>query len=83
MILFINFLQFQVSDIEQVLWNKDPGFVFQGIDNDMVVLKLTQRLRFNQNARPACLPSSSYSPMGNDQCFVSGWGTFNSIFKLK
>jgi len=68
----------QVSDIEKVLWNKDPGFVFQGIDNDMVVLKLTQRLTFNENVRPACLPSSGYNPMGNELCFVSGWGTLNS-----
>lgn len=65
----------QVSDISAVVWNKEHQF--QGINNDIVILKLSQSLKFNNNVRPACLPSSSYS-YSNNQCFVSGWGTLSS-----
>ena len=70
----------KVRNIAQLIWNTNPGFGYnsQTFDNDFVILKLDGALEFNDNIRPACLPSSTdYLDMisTEDECFTSGWGT--------
>ena len=64
--------------LTRVIWNKQPGFAYEGMDNDMVLLKLETALEFNNNVQAACMPDSDYKPGSDDNCFVSGWGTLNS-----
>ena len=72
----------QVKDITGIIWNNDTGFKYdkKSYDNDYIILKLGSPLQFNENVRPACLPSSS-SFLGLDStktsCFTSGWGKLN------
>ena len=70
----------KVRNIAQLIWNTNPGFEYnsQTFDNDFVILKLDGALEFNDDIRPACLPSSTdYLDMisTEDECFTSGWGT--------
>ena len=70
----------KVRNIGQLIWNTNPGFEYQSqtFDNDYVILKLDVALEFNDDIRPACLPSSTdYLDMNSteDECFTSGWGT--------
>ena len=70
----------KVRNIAQLIWNTNPGFEYQSqtFDNDFVILKLDGALEFNNDIRPACLPSSTdYLDMNSteDECFTSGWGT--------
>ena len=80
----ISFWLFQillkVRNIAQLIWNTNPGFEYQSqtFDNDFVILKLDGALEFNNDIRPACLPSSTdYLDMNSTEgeCFTSGWGT--------
>ena len=42
-------------------------------DNDFVILKLEHPLHLGNDVEPAHLPNSGQ--LGNDRCFVSGWGS--------
>ena len=44
--------------------------------NDWIILKLDSPLEFNDDVRPACLPSPNWTPETdpNNYCFASGWG---------
>ena len=59
----------------RVIWNQQSGYSYQGMNNDMVLLKLESALDFNTNVYAACLPQSNWNPGPEKNCFVSGWGT--------
>ena len=51
------------------------------LENDYVILKLDNPLDFNDDVRPACLPSSSDFldiNSGEMDCWTSGWGLLNA-----
>ena len=73
----------QVRDIAQVIYNNDEGFEYNDstLNNDFVILKLSDSLELNENVQPACLPTSSeYLGVSSteERCFTSGWGTLKS-----
>ena len=70
-------LCFQVIEIQKGIWNSQAPYNSATQNNDAVILKLKSPLSFNSNVRPACLPSSNWSPL-NAKCVVSGWGTLSS-----
>ena len=53
---------------------------YSGLNNDVVLLKLTEPLTLDNKVKPACLPSKDWAPEidGNKKCYVSGWGTLSS-----
>ena len=60
--------------MNRVIWNQQPRFSYQGMNNDMVLLKLESALDFNTNVNAACLPQSNWNPGPEKTCFTSGWG---------
>ena len=73
----------QVRDVAQVIYNTNSGFEYNSgtLNNDFVILKLSNPLELNDNVKPACLPSSSdYLDVSSteERCFTSGWGTLES-----
>merc|ERR1711962_1315891 len=73
----------QLRDIAQVIYNQNEGFQYDGqtLNNDFVILKLSNPLELNDDVKPACLPSSSdYLGVSSteERCFTSGWGTLSS-----
>ena len=68
----------QVRNINRVIFNnRDKYNEKQKNENDIVIIKLSSPLEFDQHTRPVCLPSSEdYVPenQNNIDCFVSGWG---------
>ena len=53
------------------------------LENDYVILKLDNPLDFNDDVRPACLPSSSDFldiNSGEMDCWTSGWGLLHADF---
>jgi len=73
----------QLRDIAQVIYNQNEGFQYNGqtLNNDFVILKLSNPLELNDDVKPACLPSSSdYLGVSSteERCFTSGWGTLSS-----
>ena len=64
--------------MNRVIWNQQSGYSYQGMNNDMVLLKLESALDFNTNVNAACLPQSNWNPEPENTCFVSGWGTLYS-----
>ena len=64
--------------MNRVIWNQQSGYSFEGMNNDMVLLKLESPLDFNTNVYAACLPQSNWNPGAENTCFVSGWGTLYS-----
>ena len=43
-------------------------------DNDIVVIKLKNDIKFENGVAPACLPTKDYKPVNGEYCTVSGWG---------
>ena len=77
-----------MRDIAQIIWNTESGFQYnpQTLDNDFVVLRLSEPLDLNDEVKPACLPSSA-TYLGvestEERCFTSGWGTLSAgLFKI-
>ena len=73
----------QVRDVAQVIYNTNSGFEYNSgtLNNDFVILKLSNPLELNDNVKPACLPSSTdYLDVSSteERCFTSGWGTLES-----
>ena len=60
--------------MNRVIWNQQPRFSYQDMNNDMVLLKLESALDFNTNVNAACLPQSNWNPGPEKTCFTSGWG---------
>jgi len=50
---------------------------YKGNDNDIVMIKINGRVKLNNYARTACLPSNGESFDGQRNCWVSGWGTLS------
>ncbi|KAH8334731.1 hypothetical protein KR067_011815, partial [Drosophila pandora] len=48
------------------------------IENDILLIKLNETVKFNENIRPACLPSVEYPIQESDKLFLYGFGGRNS-----
>merc|ERR1712156_1138736 len=69
----------QVRNIAQVMNNNQ--YNPSTFENDFAILKLDSPLEFNDDVKPACLPTSSdYLDVSSteERCFTSGWGTLSS-----
>ena len=68
----------QVRNINRVIFNnRDKYNEKQKNENDIVIIKLSSPLEFDQLTKPICLPSNEdYLPENktNVDCYVSGWG---------
>ena len=72
------YFQLQIRNINRVIFNNQDKYnEKRKTENDIVILKLSSPLEFDQHTKPICLPKSkSYEPenQNNVQCYVSGWG---------
>ena len=77
----------QIGIIEKAIWPSDIGKPYDGLANDIVILKLKSPLKFNSKVQPACLPSADWAPENDEKmkerCFVSGWGDQADGKKIK
>ena len=69
----------QVRNITQVIFNNQDKYNEKqiGSPNDIVIIKLSSPLEFDQLTKPICLPSNEdYLPENQTDvdCYVSGWG---------
>jgi len=62
----------QIIGVESIIVHEDYNPRYY--DNDIAILKLNSSLSFNENVRPACLPSKNILLNGGQQAFTSGWG---------
>ncbi|XP_010361999.1 cathepsin G [Rhinopithecus roxellana] len=53
---------------------RHPQYNQQTIQNDIMLLQLSRRVRRNQNVRPVALPSTQERLRPGTQCTVAGWG---------
>ena len=67
---------FQVKQIEAVLFNQEFPYNANRIKYDIALLKLSSPLEFNDDVKPACMPTVEISSIAysNDDCYISGWG---------
>jgi len=69
----------QTSTISKSIYNQDAKYNKENMDNDIIILKLTTALKFNENVQPACLPATTFAPENSkDMSVVSGWGTLKA-----
>lgn len=54
---------------------------FRAYDNDLVLLKLEDKIEENEYIRPICLPLNEKFDFSNTECWVAGWGK-NEIRKF-
>merc|ERR1719244_2210234 len=54
---------------------KRSDYTTYNTNNDIAILKLSEDVVFNDNIRPACLPTDASKTYANQQAVVSGWGT--------
>ncbi|XP_031752037.1 transmembrane protease serine 2-like [Xenopus tropicalis] len=52
-----------------------PGYNSSNNDNDIALMKLTDKITFNYNTQPVCLPNAGMFWEAGTQCWISGWGT--------
>ena len=48
--------------------------------SDIMLLKLTHPVQFNDAVSPVCLPSLFQVLPANKPCYTSGWGRLSSIY---
>ena len=60
--------------VERVLKNPYKPYNATLVNNDVVVLKLSEALTMGDNVQPACLPMRGYDPPEGSTCYASGWG---------
>ncbi|KAK7070347.1 Tryptase gamma, partial [Halocaridina rubra] len=53
--------------------NVHPGYSRSTLQNDLAVLKLSERVNFNERIKPVCLPDSNLGIEG-EEAIVTGWG---------
>lgn len=41
---------------------------------DICLVQLTEKIAFNQNVKPVCLPETDFAPPPGTNCIVAGWG---------
>ena len=72
------YFQLQIRNINRVIFNNQDKYnEKRKTENDIVILKLSSPLEFDQHTQPVCLPKSEdYEPENQKyvQCYVSGWG---------
>lgn len=50
--------------------------------NDIALLRIAERINFNENIRPACLQTDLNDISPDTQLFITGWGTTSAERKL-
>ncbi|XP_013413510.1 chymotrypsinogen A [Lingula anatina] len=45
-----------------------------GFPNDIALLKLSEAVSYSSEIQPACLPASTDDFLGNNDCWITGWG---------
>ena len=67
----------QIVGVERIVYNSDLPYSEKTLENDIILLKLSQPLEFNYFVQPACLPPSPRFIPPDTRCLVSGWGTID------
>ncbi|XP_038051937.1 uncharacterized protein LOC119724795 isoform X2 [Patiria miniata] len=62
----------QKVDVERMIVH--PGFSISRHDNDIALLKLRQRVRFDENVSPVCVETEPYEVERYRECYIAGWG---------
>ncbi|XP_022088751.1 uncharacterized protein LOC110978241 [Acanthaster planci] len=62
----------QTVHVERIMVH--PGFSISWHDNDLALLKLRQRVRFDENVSPACVETEPYEVERYQECYIAGWG---------
>jgi len=44
-------------------------------NNDILLLRLSERIQFNRQVRPICVDTTQFPP--DAPCYVTGWGSIN------
>ena len=70
--------------IEKVIYNEDFPYNPSLLQYDIAILKLTSPLEFNDDVKPACMPTEEMNSVeySNDDCYISGWGRSSKYNKL-
>ncbi|XP_059497412.1 trypsin-like isoform X2 [Stegostoma tigrinum] len=58
---------------------RHPGYNYYTLDNDIMLIKLSEPARFNRNVGSVALPSSCAT--AGESCLISGWGSTKSDSK--
>ena len=61
----------QLLDIELAI--KHPGFDSATYDNDIGLVKVSEKIRFSPQVSPVCLPTKAVP--ANTLCVATGWGS--------
>ncbi|XP_078373258.1 trypsin-like isoform X2 [Oculina patagonica] len=61
----------QVIPIDKIILH--PSWNWPTIDYDIALIKLKNPIKFNNNVRPVCLPTTDFAPGTN--CYITGWGS--------
>jgi len=69
----------QIVQIREIFFN--PNYNPTTFDNDIVLLRLRNKLKFNARVRSICLPEADTKIEDNQQCSISGWGTTKYLGK--
>ena len=52
-----------------------PLYDRRSLNNDIAMIQLSRKVKYNKFIRPACVPSSGFEVASGTDAFVSGWGT--------
>lgn len=69
----------QIVKIREIFFH--PKFNSKTWDNDVVLLRLKDKLTFNSKVRSICLPMENTVLSENQECSISGWGTSKYLGK--
>jgi len=66
-----------VRNIETYFINDDYSREIQ-YDSDIMLIKLTEDIEYDDNSIPVCLPNPQEKSAEGTECYVTGWGTLSS-----
>ena len=69
----------QIVNIREIFFH--PSYNRKTFDNDVVLLRLKDKLKFNSRVRSICLPDQNTVLKDNQECSISGWGTTKYLGK--
>lgn len=69
----------QITNLREIIFH--PNHNSTSFDNDIVLLRLKTKLKFNSRVRSICLPETDTKLTTNQECSISGWGTTKYLGK--
>lgn len=69
----------QIANIREIIFH--PNYNNTSFDNDVVLIRLKTKLKFNSRVRSICLPERDTNLADNEECSISGWGTTKYLGK--